>query len=194
MRRANLKLKAQKCEFCKQEICFLGHVINQEGGATDPGKVAKIREYPRPQNVAQLRTFLGMASYYRKFIFKFARITECLYQLTSPKAQWRWTEREEKAFEEMKSRLTQAPILAQPDMEGAANEANPFVIFTDASTHGLGAVLCQQGKDGFLHPIYFASKKLSKAEKNYHITDLEALAVVFAVNKFHFSFMASRQW
>ncbi|KAL6726387.1 hypothetical protein Aduo_008362 [Ancylostoma duodenale] len=186
MRRANLKLKAQKCEFFKQEISFLGHMINQEGVATDPGKVEKIREYPRPQNVAQLRTFLGMASYYRKFIFKFARITECLYQLTSPKAQWRWTEREEKAFEEMKSKLTQAPILAQPDMEGAANESNPFVIFTDASTHGLGAVLCQQGKDGFLHPIYFASKKLSKAERNYHITDLEALAVVFAVNKFHF--------
>ncbi|RCN37073.1 reverse transcriptase [Ancylostoma caninum] len=186
MRRANLKLKAQKCEFFKEEIRFLGHVISRNGVCTDPDKIAKIRDYPKPRSVAQLRTFLGMASYYRKFILKFAKITECLYQLTSPKTRWRWTEREEKAFEEMKSRLTQAPILAQPDMEGAANESNPFVIFTDASTHGLGAVLCQKGKDGFLHPIYFASKKLSKAEKNYHVTDLEALAVVFAVNKFHF--------
>ncbi|RCN25872.1 hypothetical protein ANCCAN_28413 [Ancylostoma caninum] len=117
-----------------------------------------------------------MASCYRESILKFVKITRCLYQTISPKTRWRWTEREEKASEEMKPRLTQAPILAQPDMEGAAYESNPFVIFTDASTHGLGAVLCQQGKDGFLHPIYFVSKKLSKAVVNYHVKNLGALA------------------
>ncbi|RCN23974.1 hypothetical protein ANCCAN_30337, partial [Ancylostoma caninum] len=127
-----------------------------------------------------------MASYYRKFILGFSKVARSLYDLTSPKTVWRWTFVENAAFENLKEVMTKAPILAQPDIAAAANESRPFIIYTDASGDGLGAVLCQEGEDKMLHPVYFASKSLTKAEKNYHVTDLEALAVIFALKKFHF--------
>ncbi|EYB94915.1 hypothetical protein Y032_0166g90 [Ancylostoma ceylanicum] len=186
LRKANLKLKPQKCEFFKKEVSFLGHKINEEGVTTDPDKVCKIQQYPAPRNVSDLRTFLGMASYYRKFILGFSKIAKPLYNLTSPKMEWKWTAVESNAFESLKEVMTKAPVLAQPDVAAAANESRPFIIYTDASGDGLGAVLCQEGEDKLLHPLYFASKSLTKAERNYHVTDLEALAVIFALKKFHF--------
>ncbi|EYC35032.1 hypothetical protein Y032_1180g3735 [Ancylostoma ceylanicum] len=185
-RKANLKLKPQKCEFFKRKVHFLGHIIDDSGVSTDPDKISKIKEYPAPSNVNELRTFLGMAAYYRKFILGFSRIARPLYSLTSPKAKWRWSDTETSAFEKLKEVMTQAPVLAQPDVTAARDHSRPFIIYTDASGDGVGAVLCQEGTDKMLHPLYFASKSLTKAEKNYHITDLEALAVVFALKKFHF--------
>ncbi|KAL6733092.1 hypothetical protein Aduo_003775 [Ancylostoma duodenale] len=127
-----------------------------------------------------------MASYYRKFILKFAKVAKSLYELTSTRVEWKWTQAHDQAFEELKSAMSTAPVLGQPNLEGAASGAHLFIIYTDASGSGLGAVLCQEGGDRMLHPLYLASKSLSKAEKNYHITDLEALGVVFALKKFHF--------
>ncbi|EYC40353.1 hypothetical protein Y032_0618g710 [Ancylostoma ceylanicum] len=186
MRKANLRLKPQKCHFLNEKVEFLGHVIQANGVSTDPDKIRKMTDYPTPKNVGELRTFLGMASYYRKFILRFAKIAKCLYELTSTKAEWKWTEDHEQAFAELKKAMSTAPVLGQPNLEGASRGTHPFIIYTDASGSGLGAVLCQEGADKMLHPLYFASKSLSRAERNYHITDLEALGVVFALKKFHF--------
>lgn len=186
MRKARLRLKPQKCGFIREHVSFLGHIVNKNGVQTDPEKVTTIVDYPEPRNVGQLRTFLGMASYYRKFILGFSKIAKCLYRLTSPKEGWTWKSQEKEAFERLKLAMSQTPVLAQPNIKGAQDGSRPFLIYTDASKEGLGAMLAQQSDDTFIHPLYFASKSLSKAEKNYHITDLEALAVVFAVKKFHF--------
>ncbi|XGW34306.1 hypothetical protein V3C99_018280 [Haemonchus contortus] len=105
--------------------------------------------------------------------------------MTSEKRAFIWTPPTEEAFEKQEEIMTKAPVLAQPDIEAARSGRKPFKIHLDANTEGLGAVLSQEGDDGFLHPIYFASKGLSKCGKNYHVTDLEALAVVFALRKFH---------
>ncbi|EYC39508.1 hypothetical protein Y032_0653g1175 [Ancylostoma ceylanicum] len=186
LRRVNLKLKPQKCEFLKREVAFLGHIIDENGVRTDPDKVRKIVEYPKPKKVKDLRTFLGMAAYYRKFILNFSRIARSLYALTSPKNDWKWSAEEDDAFKTLKTKLCEAPVLAQPDVGAARDGSRPFIIYTDASTEGLGAVLCQESTDKMLHPVYFASKGLTKAETRYHVTDLEALALVYALKKFHF--------
>ncbi|EYC34832.1 hypothetical protein Y032_1367g3848, partial [Ancylostoma ceylanicum] len=109
-----------------------------------------------------------------------------MYDLTSQKAPWKWGDEQEIAFNKLKNALTTTPVLAQPDLKSAQTGTRPFIIYTDASQQGIGAVLCQEGKDGLLHPLYFASKSLTAAERRYHITDTEALAVVFALKKFHY--------
>ncbi|KAL6742237.1 hypothetical protein Aduo_015407 [Ancylostoma duodenale] len=185
MRKANMRLKARKCVLLQKQVTFLGHVIDAEGVHMSPEKIETIVKYPTPDNAKELRTFLGMASFYRKFCLGFAKATACLFSLTSPEAKWRWEQEHVEAFETMKKMICTAPVLAQPDIDSARKGTRPFIIFTDASTEGLGAVLSQEGEDKQLHPIFFASKGLSKAEKRYHVTDLEALAVVFAVRRFH---------
>ncbi|KAL6737984.1 hypothetical protein Aduo_011585 [Ancylostoma duodenale] len=186
LQRANLKLKPQKCVLMESKVSFVGHEVDAEGVHVDPAKIEKIREYPRPNNLAEMRTFLGLCGYYRKFVMNFSKVAKSLYDLTSAKRAWKWGSEEEEAFQELKRRMATTPVLAQPDFQAAREGTRPFVIHTDASGQGIGAVLSQEGKDGYLHPIYFASKRLSKAERNYHITDTEALAVVFALRKFHF--------
>lgn len=151
----------------------------------DPNKVDAILQYPLPQSRAELRTFLGMCSYYRKFVLRFSKVSGPLHEMTSEKVKFEWTPMRKAAFESLKRIISEAPVLAQPDIEGARNGQKPFKIHTDASGCGLGAVLSQQGDDGLLHPVFFASKGLTKCERRYHITDLEALAVVFALRKFH---------
>lgn len=112
-RHANLKFKPQKCAFFRDKVNFLGHVIDENGVRTDPDKVDKIRGYPVPQNMAELRAFLGLASYYRKFILGFSKIAKPLYDLTSPKTEWQWTAMQDKAFERLKQVMTEAPVLAR---------------------------------------------------------------------------------
>ncbi|EYC04907.1 hypothetical protein Y032_0085g1856 [Ancylostoma ceylanicum] len=186
LQRANLKLKPQKCVLMESKVSFVGHEVDAEGIHVDPAKIEKIREYPRPSNLAEMRTFLGLCGYYRKFVMYFSKVAKSFYDLTSAKRAWKWGSEEEEAFQELKRKMATTPVLAQPDFQAAREGTRPFVIHTDASGQGIGAILSQEGKDGYLHPIYFASKRLSKAERNYHITDTEALAVVFALRKFHF--------
>uniref|UniRef100_A0A7I4YKX2 RNA-directed DNA polymerase n=1 Tax=Haemonchus contortus TaxID=6289 RepID=A0A7I4YKX2_HAECO len=185
MKEAGLRLKAQKCHLMKTKVSFLGHIVDGEGVHMDPDRVAAIREYATPKNAKELRTFLGMSSFNMKFCMGFSKHAGCLFSLTSSKVKWTWQKEHEEAFQKMKDLITRSPVLKQPDVEAARAGGKPFIICTDASAYGLGAVLSQEGEDKQVHPIFFASKSLSKAERRYHITDLEALAVVFAVRRFH---------
>jgi hypothetical protein len=177
IREANLRLKAEKCKFAAQELQFLGHVVGQDGVKPDPEKVDKIVNYPVPRNIRELRGVLGLFSYYRRFIKDFSQKASSLYELLKKENEYIWTKDQQEAFEELKQLITTAPVVKYPDFD------QPFLLYTDASINGLGAVLAQ--KDGKLEPVIaYASRTLTAAEKNYGITELECLAIMWAVKYF----------
>ena len=177
---AGLKLKSSKCRFARQEVQHLGHVITPDGLKPNTDLVKAVECFPRPRDVKVLRRFLGMSSYYRKFIPKFAAIAEPLHRLTRKEMKFTWSPDSQVAFDELKQKLCQAPVLEFPSFD------KPYVLETDASIQGLGAVLSQPQTNGKNHPVSYASRSLTKAERNYGITDLETLAVVWAVHYFRF--------
>ena len=177
IRRANLRLKAEKCHFGASELQFLGHVVGKDGVKPDPKKVEKIENYPIPKNIRELRGALGLFSYYRRFIENFSKIADPLYELLKKDITYIWTESQQEAFEFLKKKLTTAPIIQYPDFE------RPFFLYTDASGTGIGAVLAQKN-DKLEHVIAYASRTLNPAEKNYGVTELECLAIVWAVKYF----------
>ena len=138
LRNAGLKLKAKKCQFFKKELAFLGHVVGENEVKPDPEKVEAIKKHPVPTNITELRQFLGLASYYRKFIEGFGKIAAPLNQLLRKETEYQWNDECQQSFEELKKRLTTAPILGHPDF------SKPFIVMTDASKHGLGAILSQR--------------------------------------------------
>lgn len=174
---AGMKLKPSKCQFVRQEVEYLGHIITPEGLKANPKLVDAVNQFLSPKDVHGVRRFLGMASYYRRFIRHFAKLAEPLHHLTGKDVPFQWTPACQEAFDALKAKLTVAPVLAYPAFD------QDFVLETDASIHGLGAVL-SQCFDGKSHPVAYASRALSRAEKNYSITELETLAVVWAVNHF----------
>ena len=176
---AGLKLKPSKCQFIRNEVEYLGHLITPEGLKPNSKLVEAVQEFPRPSDVSGVRRFLGLASYYRRFIQNFARIAEPLRELTRKTASFHWTQACEGAMKELKARLTTAPVLAYPSF------GRPYTVETDASISGLGAVLSQMQPDEKLHPVAYASRSLSAAERNYTVTELETLAVVWALTRFH---------
>ena len=178
LRRANLKLHPKKCQFARCSVLYLGHVITAEGIAPNPEKVDAVKRFPSPTSVKGVRQFLGMASYYRRFIPGFAKIPSPLHALTQQNVPFFWTLSCQEAFGKLKDLLSSPPVLAYPDFD------RPFVLYTDASQDGLGAVLEQEQDDGCLHPVAYASRSLNRHEKNYGITELEALGVVWAVRHF----------
>jgi hypothetical protein len=169
------KLYAQlpKCDFGLSELKFLGHIIGADGVKPDPDKVKVVQQWPEPTNAAELRSFLGLAQYFRRFIQGYASIVHCLYDLMKPNAIFTFSEKHKKAFELVKSALARAPVLKNPDF------SKPFELWTDASTHGIGSVLMQEGR-----PIAYESRKLSSAEFNYTTTEQELLAVVHSLKVF----------
>jgi hypothetical protein len=175
---ANLKINPEKCHFCNKEIQFLGHVINEKGVKPDPAKIEKIVNMTSPRNVRQLRTVLGLFSYYRCFVKNFSKLVAPLNDLLKKDREYEWMIQHQQIFEDVKEIMTTAPILSYPNFN------KPFILSTDASTSGLGAVLSQKDEEGKEHPIWFASRTLSPAEKNYNITEQEALAVVWAIKYF----------
>src|SRR5579864_4050312 len=175
---ANLKTKPFKCHFCLPNIHFLGHVVGRDGIKPDPEKIEKVKNYPVPRNLTELRAALGLMSYYRKFIKDFSKIARPMLTLLKKDTPFEWTNKQQNAFDRLKQMLIQAPVLTYPDFN------QPFIIYTDTSGIGLGAVLSQQGKDGKEHVIAYASQSLNQAEKNYSITDQECLAVVWAIKHF----------
>lgn len=178
LRVANLKLSPKKCTFFQPEVPFLGHVVGREGVRTDPLKVSAVRDWPVPTNVAEVRSFLGLCSYYRRFVPKFATIAVPLHQLTEKRARFLWDEACQMAFDKLKQVLVSAAVLPYPD------PTLPYLLDTDASADGVGAVLSQE-KDGKEWVVAYFSTKFSKAERNYCVTRKELAAVVKSLAHFH---------
>ncbi|CAA7021303.1 unnamed protein product [Microthlaspi erraticum] len=170
LRSQKLYAKFSKCRFWKREIGFLGHRVSEQGVSVDPEKIAAIQDWPQPTNATEVRSFLGLAGYYRKFVKDFSIMAKPLTRLTGKGVPFVWSEEIECAFAELKEALTKAPILTLPE------PGKPYVVYTDASRIGLGCVLMQEEK-----VIAYASRQLRKHEENYPTHDLEMAAVVFAL-------------
>ena len=180
LRSANLTLKPSKCVLFQREVDFLGHVVSGKGIQCDPGKIESIQTWPVPSNATEVRSFLGLAGYYRKFIPNFSTIASPLTSLTRKRTKFCWTPIHQTAFNKLKELLTTAPILAYPD-----NNAK-FILDTDASSCGLGAVLSQV-QNGEEKVIAYASRTLNKHQAKYCTTYKELLAVITFIRQFrHF--------
>ncbi|KAK3083233.1 hypothetical protein FSP39_017411 [Pinctada imbricata] len=178
LNRANLKLSPEKCCLLQTEVKYLGHIVSKEGIKTDPNKIQSVVNWPKPRKVKDVRSFVGLCSYYRKFVKNFAQIAKPLHRLTEKGREFVWDEECENAFQKLKQTLTTAPILAYPKEDGK------FVIDTDASNEGMGAVLSQV-QNGEERVLCYFSKCLSGVERRYCVTRRELLAVVCAVRQFH---------
>jgi hypothetical protein len=147
LRENQLYAKLSKCNFWLKKVSFLGHIISEGGISMDPSKVKDVLSWKTPQNVSNVRRFLGLAGYYRRFIEGFSKISKPMTELLAKGNTFEWTLRHETSFQELKKRLTTAPVLTMPDME------KPFSIYCDASDQGLGCVLMQDG-----HVVAYASR------------------------------------
>lgn len=175
---AGLQLNTKKCRFATRSIKVLGHVVSNEGIRPDPEKIAAVIDFPRPQQQKALRSFLGLASYFRRFVRNFAAVASPLNKLLHSGTPFVWSHDCEEAFRQLKHALTSGPVLCHFD------ESRPVILHTDASGHGIGAVLLQSDDQRRERVVSYASRTLSTAEKNYTITEQECLAVVWAVQKF----------
>ena len=188
LKAAGLKLKPSKCDFFKKEIKYLGHVVSKQGVSSDPDKIKAVTEWPQPTTVTEVRSFLGFVSYYRRFIPNFSKVAKPLNQLLqnlegSPsqkkKFKVQWGPEQQEAFEALQRLCTESPVLAYADFKA------PFILHTDASGEGLGAV-SYQVQEGRQRVIAYTSRSLSKSEKNYPVHKLEFLALKWAItDKFH---------
>ncbi|GJZ11059.1 putative reverse transcriptase domain-containing protein [Tanacetum coccineum] len=170
LKKEELYAKFSKCEFWIPKVQFLGHVIDSKGIHVDPAKIESIKDWTSPKSPTEIRQFLGLAGYYRRFIEGFSKIAKPMTKLTQKKVKFEWGDKQEAAFQLLKQKLCSAPILALP--EGSED----FIAYCDASKKGLGAVLMQREK-----VISYASRQLKIHEKNYTTHDLELGAVVFAL-------------
>ena len=173
-----VKLKLEKCKFAQSEVTYLGYVISHNQVKPSEKKTKAIREFPAPKSVTCLRRFLGLSQYYRKFIENFSRKAKPLTRLTRKNVPFKWGNEQKAAFELLKRELTQPPVLAIFDPKKSC------ILYTDASSIGLGATLMQKDEDGHEHPIEYFSKQLNEAQENYNASELECLAVVEAVKHF----------
>lgn len=170
LRKEKLYAKFSKCEFWLREVQFLGHIVGSEGIRVDPAKIEAVMNWERPKTPTEVRSFMGLAGYYRRFVKDFSKIAVPLTRLTRKNEKFEWTDKCEKSFQELKQKLVTAPVLALPDDQG------DFVIYSDASHKGLGCVLMQHGK-----VIAYASRQLKPHEQRYPTHDLELAAIVFAL-------------
>jgi transposase InsO family protein len=186
---AGLKLKLNKCEFFKNTIDFLGHVVSPQGISPNEKKVISIKKYPVPKNVKEVSSFLGLASYYRKFIRAFAEKAHSLTKLTRKNVAWEWGNEQQKAFDGIKDCLVTNPILRYPDF------TREFIIYTDASGYGIGAVLAQMQRSPHSADINdissdqevviaYSSKHLNDRQAKWSTTEKEAYAIIHAIDVF----------
>jgi hypothetical protein len=160
LRESKYHIKLKKCEFEQPEVKFLGHIVGAEGIKVDPAKVQAIQDWEPPTNVHGVRSFVGLATYFRKLIESFSRMVAALTNLTKKETSFVWNEKCQKAFEDVKHALTHAPVLALP------NFLHPFVEECDASIEGIGAVLIQNNR-----PLAYESRRLNPAEVNYTLAN-----------------------
>ena len=185
LRQHGLKLKLKKCSFLQLETQYLGFIINGRGISPDPKKVEAIRTLPTPTCVREVRSFIGMCSYYRRFIPNFSEIAEAVIALTQKFARFNWTEECQNGFDYLKQSLTVVPLLAYPDPN------KPYTLYTDASNTCIGACLTQESDDQELFlpnvrtekPIYYLSHKLSKTQCKWSTIEKEAFAIHFGLQK-----------
>jgi hypothetical protein len=170
LREHQLYAKLSKCEFWINEVLFLGHIIHKDGLAVDPKKVADILNWKAPTDARGIKSFIGMAGYYRRFIEGFSKIAKPMTALLGNKVEFKWTQKCQEAFEALKEKLTTTHVLVLPDVH------KPFSVYCDACYTGLGCVLMQEGK-----VVAYSSRQLKVHEKNYPIHDLELAAVVHAL-------------
>ena len=185
LRTAGLKLKPAKCELLRRRVPFLGHIVSAQGVEVDPSKIDRIVDWPTPTSLTQLRSFVGLCAYYRRYVPDFSNICKPLFILTQKGQPFVWGPAQQGAMDAMKELLTTAPILGYPKQDA------PFVLDCDASNSGVGAVLSQvQG--GEERVIAYGSKVLSKAERNYCVTRRELLAIITFVKQYHHYLYGSR--
>jgi hypothetical protein len=173
LREHNLRIEPDKCEFLKEELSYLGHIVTP-GVRPDDNKIKAVVDFPTPKTQKDIKSLLGLASYYRKFIADFSAIARPLTQLLKKENEWNWTART--SFDVLKFKLTSAPLLQYPDFN------KPFIL-TDTSGYAIGAIL-SQGKLGQDKPIAHASRMLNNAELNYATVEIESLATVWACRHF----------
>jgi hypothetical protein len=181
LREHQLYAKLRKCLFYQEQIHYLGHIISNDGIVVDPEKIEAIKEWSAPKNVTEVRSFMVLAGYYRRFITGFSRIAHPITSLQRKEKKFQWTEDYERSFQELKQLLTSAPILRIADL----NE--DFVVCIDSCKEGLGGVLSQ---NGFV--ICYESKKLKEHERNYATHDLELATTVHALKKWRHYLMGRR--
>ncbi|XP_062532989.1 uncharacterized protein LOC101738890 [Bombyx mori] len=177
LRRFNLKLQPEKCEFLRKEVTYLGHIITRDGVKPNPDKVKAVTQYPVPKSQKDIKSFLGLVSYYRRFIPDFSKLAKSLTSLLKKDTPFNWTNEQQLNFENLKNKLVEAPILIYPDFN------SPFLLTCDASNYAISAIL-SQGPIGRDRPVSYASRTLNKAECNYSVTEKECLAIVFGTKTF----------
>jgi hypothetical protein len=171
---SNVKLKVSKCVFGVSEVLYLGYKVSSSGISPDDSKIKAVLDFKVPTNVTELRSFLGLCNYYRKFVRNYSHIAKPLHDLTGIRVEWNWGPTQISAFETLKKLLVSAPILRLPDFN------RPFILQTDASLRQVGAVLSQNFDDGE-HPILYLSRRLTKSECNYSTGDREFLAMYWSI-------------
>ena len=174
---ANLQLHPGKCAFAQPQVQYLGYVLSEQGATASPEKVKAVQNFPTPKCVKDIRSFLGLASFYRRLVPKFAEIAKPLTTLTRKDQPFAWGPEQQEALVKLKNKLSTAPVLAFPDF------SLPFILTTDASKNALGAILSQV-QEGAEKPIAYASRQTNKAERSYSATEAEMLALVWATKQF----------
>jgi hypothetical protein len=182
LREANLKLQPSKCRFMLEETNYLGHIISSQGVKVDPGKVEVIKKYPAPKNAKEIRMFLGMVGFYRRYVGKFAELSKPLVELTKKGIKFVWSDEVEESFNKLRQSLCTAPVLRYPDF------TQEFFLSTDASNTAISAILSQK-ISGFEHPIAFASRVLNKSEINR--LRCEAFSLLFIWTTLHDNYGSS---
>lgn len=177
LKQHDLRLKLKKCAFFQQQTEYLGFLIDKDGVKPDPKKIEAMRQLPEPKTVREVRGFIGMCSYYRRFIPNFSKIAEPLIDLTKKYARFKWSQECQTALNFLKESLTVVPLLVYP------NTNKPYVLYTDASDSCIGACLTQETDEGEEKPVYFLSHKLSATQCKWPTIEKEAYAIHYALQK-----------
>ena len=187
LRAAGLQLKRSKCIFCAESVEYLGYRVDAAGVHATEDKVQAIKQALCPTSRAELRSFMGLVNFYGRFVKGLAHMAQPLYDLMKNTQEWHWGDAEQKAFDQLKDALSQAPVLVHydPDL--------PLCLACDASGTGVGAVLAHIYPDGTERPVAFTSRTLQSSERNYSQLDREALGIIFGVTKFH-QYLYGRQF
>ena len=185
LREKQLYAKLSKCEFFQTEIGFLGHVINQYGIKMESSKVDAVLKWPAPKNIHELRSFLGLAGYYRRFVRDFSKVASPLSVLLHKNTSYEWTSVQEQAFNQLKTAVSTAPVLIIPD------PTLPYTLVTDASGYAIGAALCQDHGNG-LQPCAYRSRKMNDHERNYPVHEQELLSIIDALREWRHYLLGNR--